>query len=235
MKMKIKYLLILFLVIQSLIIAAQQDETIRYIEVKGEAEIEIEPDEIKYVIGIEEYWEEEFEKKKEFKDYKTKVALSDIEDELIKNLRKVGIDKKDVTVNQMGNYSRFRGKEFLYSKQLIVKITDFSRINALTQIMDAKGIKYMNIGELNHSKMEDFKKQVKIDALKNAKEKAQYLVESIDEELGEVISIEEMSDGYSRPVYATAMMRSADMAQENIDEVEKITISYQVRAKFSIK
>ena len=71
--MKTKYFLILFLVFQSLIIAAQQDGTIRYIEVKGEAEIEIEPDEIKYVIGIEEYWEEEFEKKKEFKDYKTKI------------------------------------------------------------------------------------------------------------------------------------------------------------------
>lgn len=233
--MKTKYLLVLILAIQSLFVAAQMDETSRSIEVKGSSEMEIEPDEIKYVIGIEEYWEEEFEKKKDFEDYKTKVALSKIEDELIKNLRKVGIDKKDITVKQMGNFSRFRGKEFLYSKQLIVKITDFSKINELTQLMDARGIKYMNIAEMNHSKVKDFEKQVKIDALKNAKEKAQYLVESIGEELGKVISIVEMSDGYSRPVYAATMMRTTEMVQESIDQVENITLSYQVRVKFSIK
>lgn len=232
--MKVKYFLAILFVIQSIAIVAQNDET-RSIEVKGSSEIEIEPDEIKYVIGIEEYWEEEFEKKKEFKDYKTKVPLAKIEDELIKNLRKVGVDKKDVVVRRMGNYSRIRGKEFLYSKQLIVEITDFSKINQLTQLMDAKGIKYMNIGELNHSNMENFKKQVKIDALKVAKEKATYLVESIGEELGEVISIVEMSDGFMRPMYSNSMMRSAEVAQESIDQVENIKLSYQVRVKFSIK
>lgn len=225
----------LFILITSMLFAQSPEIKDRIIEVKGSAEIEIEPDEITFNIGIEEYWIEEFEKRKEIKDYKTKVPLAGIEDALIKNLRKVGINKEDVVVKNMGNYWRQQGKEFLYSKQLSVKITDLSKINQLMQIVDAKGIKYMNIGELNHSNMDELKKRVKIDALKNAQTKAKYLVESINEELGEVISISEITDGYTRPMYTNTMMRSAEMAQESIDQVENIKLSYQVSAKFRIK
>jgi len=233
--MKTKYVIAVVFFFNTLLLSAQNEEMQKTIEVKGSAEMEIEPDEIKFAIGIEEYWKEEFEKKKDFEDYKTKVPLSQIEDELIKNLRKVGIEKDDIVVGSLGNYWRYRGKEFLYSKQLIVNIRDLSKINQLMQIQDAKGIKYMNIAELNHSKMEEFEKQVKIDALKNARDKAKYLVESIGEELGEVVSIIEMSDGNVRPMYAMPMMRSAEAVPESVDQVENITLSYQVRAKFSIK
>ena len=231
-----KKILIFFLMITATVSIAQNNENERIIEVNGKAEMEIEPDEIKFIIAIEEYWKEEFEKKKDFEDYKTKVPLAEIEDALIKNLRNAGIEKEDIKVKSMGNYWRYRGKEFLYSKQFEINISDLSKINKLTQTLDSKGIKYMNIGELNHSKIEEFKKQVKIDALKDAKEKAQYLVESIDSELGEVITISEMSDSYIRPMRAGAMMmKSAEMATESIDEVENIKLEYQVRATFRIK
>jgi len=233
--MKTKFAIAVIILLNSLLVTAQNDESIRSIEVNGSAEIKIQPDEIKFIIGIEEYWKEEFEKKKDFEDYKTKIPLSEIEDQLIKNLRSVGIEKEDIVVGGLGNYWRFRGKEFLYSKQLVVNIKDLSKINQLMQIQDAKGIKYMNIGELDHSKMNEFEKEVKIDALKDAKEKAKYLVESIGEELGEVVSIIEMSDTNYRPMYAKSMMLSADATPESIDQVEDITLSYQVRAKFSIK
>jgi uncharacterized protein YggE len=217
---------------------SQNKETERLIEVNGKAEMEIQPDEIVFIIGIEEYWKEEFEKRKDFEDYKTKVPLAEIEDALIKNLRKVGIEKEDIKVKSMGNYWRYKGKEFLYSKQFEIKITDLAKINQLTQIQDAKGIKYMNIGELNHSKMDEFKKAVKINALKDAREKAAYLVESIGSQLGEVVTISELSDSYYRPVWAESMMmmaKSADMAAESIDEVQNIKLEYQVRAVFRIK
>lgn len=231
-----KKILILYFMISSFITVSQNKETERIIEVNGKAEMEIEPDEITFIIGIEEYWKEEFEKKKDFEDYKTKVPLAEIEDALIKSLRNAGIEKEDVKVKSMGNYWRYRGKEFLYSKQFEIRITDLSKINKLTQTIDSKGIKYMNIGELNHSKIDEFKKQVKIDALKDAKEKAQYLVESIGSELGEVVTISEISTGYTRPMYSGAMMmKSAEMAPESIDEVQNIRLEYEVRATFRIK
>ncbi len=230
-------IIVLALILTTSAFAQTVDKNERMIEVKGHAEMEVEPDEIDFNIGIEEYWKEEFEKKKDFEDYKTKVPLSEIEDALIKNLRKVGIEKEDIKVKGMGNYWRYRGKEFLYSKQFTIKVTDLSKINQLTQLLDSKGIKYMNIGELHHSKMEDYKKLVKINALKDAREKAKYLVESIGSQLGQVISIVEMSDGYYQPVYmAKSMMcATAESAPEAIDEVQNIKLEYQVIAKFEIK
>ena len=234
-----KRILILCLMMTALSAFGQNKESERLIEVNGKAEMEIEPDEITFIIGIEEYWKEEFEKKKDFEDYKTKVPLAEIEDALIKNLRNAGIEKEDIKVRSMGNYWRYRGKEFLYSKQFEIKITDLSKINKLTQTLDSKGIKTMNIGELNHSKMDEFKKQVKIDALKDAKEKAQYLVESIGSQLGEVVTITEINEGYIRPMRAESMMMmkaaSADMNAESVDEVQNIKLEYQVRASFRIK
>ncbi|TNF41589.1 MAG: DUF541 domain-containing protein [Bacteroidetes bacterium] len=233
-----KNVFILFLLMIAVAANSQNKETERLIEVNGKAEMEIQPDEIVFIIGIEEYWKEEFEKKKDFEDYKTKVPLAEIEDALIKNLRKVGIEKEDIKVKSMGNYWRYKGKEFLYSKQFEIKITDLAKINQLTQIQDAKGIKYMNIGELNHSKMDEFKKAVKINALKDAREKAAYLVESIGSQLGEVVTISELSDTYYRPVRPEPMMmmaKSVDVAAESIDEVQNIKLEYQVRAVFRIK
>jgi len=225
----------LLLLLPALSVLAQTENNNRYIEVKGSAEMEIEPDEIIVDITIEEYWKEEFEKKKDFEDYKNKVPLAQIEDELIKDLRKVGINKKDIVVKNLGNYWRYRGKEFLFSKQLEVDVTDLSKINELMQLADAKGIKSMRIAELKHSNMARFKKEVKIQALQDARQKAKYLLESIGSELGEVQTITEMSDNYPRPVMAKSMMMTTEAAPETIDQIQNITLSYQVRARFGIK
>lgn len=229
-----KMVLLLFLLI-SITVIAQDENNKRYIEVKGNAEMEIEPDEIILAVTIEEYWKEEFEKKKDFEDYKNKVPLAEIEDEFIKNLQKAGINKENIVVNNLGNYWRNKGKEFLFSKQLEVKVTDLSKINKLMQLADAKGIKSMRIAELKHSDMARLKKEVKIQALQNAREKATYLLASIGEELGEVQSIIEMTDGFYRPVMAKSMMLSAESAPESVDQIQNITLSYQVQAKFGIK
>jgi len=232
-----KNIIISLLIVFSLSLSAQNEKTgLRSIEVNGSAEMEVEPDEIVLVIGIQEYWEEEFEENSEPEDYKTKVPLAEIEDELIKKMRKAGIDKKNVKVKNVGNYWRQRGKEFLFSKQLKVELNDFSKINDLIDILDAKGIRNMNIGELRNSKINKFKTQVKIEALKNAREKAKVLVESLGEELGEVITITEISSGFVRPMYKAEMMaRSTEMQQERIDQIQMIKLEYQVQATFRIK
>lgn len=233
-----KYLFILTIIITTTLpISAQETkEPVRTIEVKGSADMEIEPDELLLVVGIQEYWEEEFEENTEPEDYKTKVPLAEIEDDLIKKLRQVGIDKADVKTRNVGNYWRRQGKEFLFSKQLEIELRDFSKINDLIDLLDAKGIRNMNISELRHSKMEQYKNQVKVEALQNAREKAAVLVESLGEELGEVISITEMSSGFVRPMHGAEMMaRSVEMQQERIDQIQNIELEYEVQATFRIK
>jgi uncharacterized protein len=230
-----KYLLSLTILFFACTISAQNNNEARFIEVRGNAEMEVQPDEMILSIAIQEYFEEEFQKNKEPKDYKTKVPLAKIEDGLIKSLRKAGIEKEDIRVRGMGNYWRQQGKEFLFSKQLEVKITDFSKVNQLSSLVDSKGIRSLNVGQMSHSELEKFRKLVKTDALKDAREKAGYLVESLGEELGEVLSITELNDGYSRPFLAKNRMMAAEAAYETVEEVQNITISYQVTARFRIK
>ena len=54
----------------------------RYIEVTGTSEIEVVPDRIHYVIEIREYFEEEFDGVSKPEEYRTKVPLTRIEEEL---------------------------------------------------------------------------------------------------------------------------------------------------------
>lgn len=230
-----RYLPVIFFLLASFVLSAQTSSETRFIEVKGNAQMEVEPDEITLVIGIEEYWKEEFEKRKEPKDYRTKVPLAEIEDALIKSLRKAGIEKEMIRVKNIGNYWRQPGKEFLFSKQLEVKVSDYAKINELSGLLDARGIKYMNFGELGHSNFNEYRKQVKVNALKDAREKAAYLIESMGEELGEVLSVTEINDWYVRPMMAKDMRMNAEMAMESVDQIQNITISYEVVAKFRIK
>lgn len=242
--------LIIFLLLAGSAATQAQNATQRTIQVNGMAEMEIEPDEIKFIIEIEEYWEEEFKEEKEpgayteeeleekdrFEEYRTKVPLATIEDNLIKTLREVGIETDKIVVSNLGNYWRFRGKEFLYRKQFIITISDFSKINELAKIMDAKGIKYMNIGELSNTNIEEYKKQVKINALQAAREKAKYLVESMGKQLGDVVSIVELGEGLNQPVFASTMLRGVQTnTQESINQVKNINLSYQVQATFGIR
>ncbi|WP_197276692.1 SIMPL domain-containing protein [Mangrovimonas sp. ST2L15] len=68
--MKLKLALLTCLILLGLNISAQES---KYIEVTGSAEMLIEPDEFIFIIGIEEYWKEEFEKRRNSRITKTRL------------------------------------------------------------------------------------------------------------------------------------------------------------------
>ena len=108
------------------ILANAQESDERYIEVTGSSEIEVVPDEIHFLIHIKEYWEEEYTgKSKKEEDFQTKVPLTVIEKDLRKSLRKIGISDEAIRTQEVGDYWRQRGKEFLIGKQLDIRLTDF--------------------------------------------------------------------------------------------------------------
>ncbi len=209
----------------------------RFIEVSGSAEMEIEPDEIQFLIGIKEYWKEEFEKKKEFKDYKTKTPISKIEKELLSKLESLGIKKDQLIINEAGNYWRYQGKDFLISKQFEISLHDMQKVNQLINTINMKGIDFMRMGKLKHSKITKFRKEVKVNALKAAKEKAEYLLESIDKELGNVISIVELENNgtiWSAPsAVSNVIMDSSN--DSGIENTNKIKLKYDIKARFEIR
>jgi uncharacterized protein YggE len=96
----------------------------------------------------------------------------------------------------------------------------------------------MHISKTSHSKIEDFRKDIKIKALQAAKAKAQYLCESIGEKLGNTLFVQEIESGY-QPMYKgmasnMAMDVAAQSANEGID-FQKILIRYEMRAQFGIQ
>ncbi|WP_343305070.1 SIMPL domain-containing protein [Chitinophaga niabensis] len=213
---------------------------VKKIEVTGTAEMEITPDEITINITLREY----------YKNKTNKVGITTLEAQLQKAVQDAGISKENFTIgNVFGyNYDQWWKKkktteDFLARKQYVLKVNRLDKINGILAAVDEEGIESVNIASFNSSKMEEYRKQVKTNALKAAKAKAEYLLSAIDEKIGGVIEIQEFNnDQYSdvRPeaanmrMFAKADAAGAGVPDSNID-VKTIKIRAEIRAVFGIK
>lgn len=175
MKTRLSVFIISLLVTLSL--QAQTNE--RYIEVTGTSEMEIVPDKIHYLIEIREYFKEEFDGKSKPEEYRTKVPLAEIEQGLREALANSGIPQNAIRTQEIGDYWRQQGQDFLLSKKFDITLTDFNQINEIVKRIDTKGIHTMRIGELENNDMLAYHQKGKIEALKAARRKATYLVEAL--------------------------------------------------------
>lgn len=205
------------------------------IDVSGTAETEITPDEIFIAISLKEY----------MRDNKKKVNIETLEKQLQTAVIKAGIANEDFMINNISSYTNYWDKKkdpnFLASKQYRLKVKDLTKLNEIVGALDVKGVAYTNIESYSHSQLEQYKKDLKIKALKNAKEKAASLVESIGEKLGGVLTIQDHNSDYTpQPVmYKTMAMRSDAVALESADmpdiDFKKIKLNYTINATFEIK
>ncbi len=216
-----------------------QKDVVKNIEVTGTAELEVVPDELYFSISLKEYFKDE-------KRQSDKVGLEQLEKQLIDAVKSAGLPKENLTVSGVNGYREWRGNRkpqyFLAGKQYQLKLNNTDNINDLLSKVDDRGVEYASMSRVEHSKKEEFRKQVKINALKAAKEKATYLLESIGEKMDGVIEIKEVEDGYYAPQIMqrnfkmTAMaMESADAPQDGGLEFQKIKFSYRMLAIFKIK
>ena len=202
--------ILLLLVSTLLVFPLQAQETNeRYIEVTGTSEIEIVPDKIHYIIEIREYFEEEFDGKSKPEEYHTKVSLSQIEQDLRKTLAEAGITQDAIRMQEIGDYWRKQGQDFLISKKFDITLTDFRQINEIVKRIDTKGIHTMHIGELENKDILAYHQKGKIEALKAAQQKATYLVEALGKKLGDVIRIVEEGNSNIFP-FAQSNVLSSD-------------------------
>ena len=219
-----------------LAISAQEDNNSRYIEVTGSSETEIIPDEIHFMITIKEYWQEEFEKKSKPEDSQTKVPVNEIEHNLMSALKQAGIAPSDIQTKEVGDYWRERGKDFLISKTFDIKLQNPDQINRIIQTVNTKGIQSMNIGELKNKDLQEYRKQGKIEALKAARQKADYLVAAMGQKLGNVLRIvepEERSFSYFQPQSAMSNV-AIPSYDSNPENFRTIKLRYQMTARFEI-
>lgn len=208
---------------------AQTDE--RYIEVTGTSEIEIVPDKIHYIIEIREYFEEEFDGKSKSEEYRTKVPLEQIERKLRQALTDVGVPQDAVRTQEVGDYWRKQGQDFLVSKRFDITLQDFQQIDKIVKRIDTRGIQTMHIGELENKDMLAYHQKGKIEALKAAQRKAAYLVEALGKKLGTVIRIVEESN-MGRNAFAQSNVMSSNAA--SFDGFRTIKKNYSMMVRFEI-
>ncbi len=214
-----------------------EKDPIKKIEVTGTAEFEVVPDELYFTISLKEYFKDE-------KNQKDKVLLETLEKQLIEAVKSAGLPKENLSVSGVTGYREWNGKKkpqhFLAAKQFQLKLSNANNINDLMAKVDDRGVEYVNMSRVEHSKKEEFRRLVKTNALKAAKDKAGYLLESIGEKLGEVLEIHEIEEGNVYPVYKAqynVRMMAADAAPESDGglEYQKIKYSYRMNATFRIK
>jgi uncharacterized protein YggE len=210
---------------------AQNVDLRRKIEVIGTAEQEVTPDIINVSISLQEYL-----------DGKKKVTIDQLEGQLEKAVNEAGIAKEDFTISNVSawnnTWQKKKSPDFLASKQYSIRFHDLNKYNQILNSVDPKGIQSTYVESYDYSKMVELKRSLKIQALLAAKDKATYLLKSIDEKVGRPIDITE-NDNSNYPsqkaMFANRLLtaNAAPPAESDID-VKKIKLSFQVQAIFEI-
>ncbi len=172
------FITVLFAIV-SQIVFCQNLKTSPFIEVVGTAEKEIVPNEIIIAVIL-----------KEHTDSKNKISIEEQEASLLSELKKKGISSEQLTLENANAYElrvRKKTNELINQKQYLLKLVSIEEVNRAMDAFDSAKIKVFYIQEMTHTRIEDFRKEVKILALKAAKDKAKYLLESINQSVGNAL------------------------------------------------
>lgn len=235
-----KFTAILFLIISNYTVFAQNSsdkQELPYIEVTGTAENEVVPDEIYIGIVIEEK-----------SIGKTKVAIEEQEERLRKSVTKLGIDLANLSLsNANADYVKvsWQRKDVLTKKAYQLKVSSATIVGRVFQELESIELTDADIVKVSHSKIDSLRKEVKIAAIKAAKEKADYLLKAIGEQTGKALVIREV-DSNINPKFRNATAGHAiesnsyaegirlEEAQNEI-QFQKIKIQSSIYAKFLLK
>lgn len=211
------------------------------ITVNGSAEMEIVPDEIFVQVELKEY-----EKKGS-----GKVDLEKIKSEFLEKVRSVGIPDSLVSIASYDGYTDYywhrkqlkKRNDLLASIAYQIKFTNSSKIDELVNKLDDEATQNFMVVKTSHSKMQEFRKQLKISAVKAAKEKAQYLAAAVDEQVGTAVSINEIPEQSFEPipVYRSSQAYLSNAKMDGIGGVaagvdfKKIKLRFEINAVFALK
>lgn len=202
-------------------------DEIPHIEVMGTAEMEVIPDEIFIQFTL-----------KEKNESKTKNTIESQEEQLKSQLNANGIDLKNLYLSDANSdYVKvsWRKKEVVTEKDYTLKVSDAAVVSQVFMILEKLQILDAFIAKVNHSKMVDFRKEVKIKAIQAAKEKADYLLESIGEKTGKPLVVKEFENETINARSNVALKGFvSNESDDHAVQFKKIKIQTSIYVKFSI-
>ncbi len=206
------------------------------ITVTGSAEIELVPDEIYVLVDLKEY-----EKKGQ-----GKIGMEQIRTDFLKKARALGLPDSAITIAQYDGYNgnpwlrKKKKEELMASITYQVKLKTSKQMDDLVAILDDNATSNFRILRTTHSRLTEYRRQLKIQAVRAAKEKAGYLTAALDEKLGEAVTINEPVEYMPQPYYnlrASNMVMKETGAAEDVPNADftKIKLKYDVTVVFAIK
>jgi len=216
---------------------AQENKTIT---ISGTSTLQLSPNEIILAITFKEYWTD--------KNFTERVALEDIERKLMDALRSAKVKEKNIThsaVTLLRDYDRNLNRYHNHhlSKTLSVCVYSADEIQAVIEALRqkallGKAISGFRINDLRHTDVEQYKQQVKTEAIQNARANGRLIVEALGKKLGEITSIKEVksfNNWRNNDNNGTSFYSTANASNSGGSGVSPITITYELEAVFEIE
>lgn len=152
-----------------------------YVEVSGNADTLITPNEIYLRITISE------------KDTRDKISIEQSEEKMLLALREIGIDTETaLTTSDMSSIFKFyllKNKDIMKTKTYTLKVQSAAELSQTFLKLEEIGISNVAIERVGHSDMAGIKNIMRSNAIRDAKERAQFLTKPINQNVGAAIYI----------------------------------------------
>ena len=212
--------------------AAQVQEAFpSYIQVNGRAEREIAPDEFYLQIVINE------------RDSKGKVSVESQQPDMIAALKRLGVNvEKQLKVANLSS-EFFKKNTSVATAKYQLQLGSSAEVGKVWQALDGLGISNVSILKVSHSQLERYKSEVRVEAMRNAKQNAATLAEAIGQTIGKCFYVYDSNNDVMPVFYNNmAVMRSAKAfdadeaaAEEEPLDFKTIKLQYSVQAKFVLE
>ena len=212
--------------------AAQMQEAYpSYIQTNGRAELEITPDEFYLQIVINE------------RDSKGKISVESQQRDMVAALKRLGIDvDKQLKVANLSS-EFFKKNTSVASAKYQLQLGSSAEVGQVWQALSDLGISNVSILKVSHSEIGRYKEQVRIEAVRNARQNAETLAEAIGQRVGKCFYIYDSNSDVLPVMYDNAMlMRSAKAygtaetaVEEEPLEFKTIRLEYNVQTKFVLE
>lgn len=211
--------------------AAQTSEAYpSYVQVNGQAEREITPDEFYLSIIINE------------RDSKGKITVESQQRDMIATLKRLGVNvEKQLKVANLSS-EFFKKKTSVATAKYQLQLASSAEVARVWQALDALGISNVSILKVTNSQMDKFRSEVRAEAIRNAQQSARTLAEAIGQSIGKCFYIYDSNNNFMPVFYDNmAVMRSAkaeyaaDGAADEPLDFKTIKLQYNVQAKFVLE
>ena len=235
---------VLFTIVISVNSQVSPDPFPKKISVTGSAEMEIIPDQIFVNIQLREYQKKGEEKK----------DLETIKTNFLNACKAAGIADSVVSIVAYTGYNPYwalrkkkKDLDMFASITYQVRFSSSKEMDLLVPNLDDEATQSFEIVRTSHSKITEYRKQLKILAVKAAKDKALYLTEAIGESLGNAIKVEEPkekqeyeiprgSNTISNTVSFNVSYRSEGKDDKDADvQFKKMKLRFEVEVVYALR